>query len=141
MQDVKELLKSYLDYDRYARKCFRELDMARESILRSPKMDGMPRSGNTNGLDDVVAQIDRLERKANREREKALKTLDQIYDLIETLKNPRQKAVIKLHYIFGESWEEVAVSIGVKKRMVLYIHGKALSELRKIAPNCTDDVI
>lgn len=134
MQDVKELLKSYIDFERYARKCFRELDMARETLLRSPRMDGMPRTGTISGLDEQVAQIERLEYKANKERKKALDAQEQIYDMISTLKNPRQKAVIKLRYIFGESWDEIAASLDLKKRMVLYIHGKALEELRK---DCT----
>lgn len=134
MQDVKEILKSYIDFERYARKCFREVDMAEETLLRSPRMDGMPRSGNISGLDEQVAQIDRLKRKANKERQKALDAQEQIYDMISTLKNPRQKAVIKLRYIYGESWDEIAASLELKKRMVLYIHGKALAELRK---DCT----
>lgn len=134
MQDVKEILKSYIDFERYARKCFREVDMAEETLLRSPRMDGMPRSGNISGLDEQVAQIDRLKRKANKERQKALDVQEQIYDMISTLKNPRQKAVIKLRYIYGESWDEIAASLELKKRMVLYIHGKALAELRK---DCT----
>ena len=134
MQDVKEILKSYIDFERYARKCFREVDMAEETLLRSPRMDGMPRSGNISGLDEQVAQIDRLKRKANKERQKALDAQEQIYDMISTLKNPRHKAVIKLRYIYGESWDEIAASLELKKRMVLYIHGKALAELRK---DCT----
>lgn len=134
MQDVKDLLKSYIGFDRYARKCFRELDLKRETILRSPKMDGMPRSGIVSGLDDQVAEILRLEERANKERQKALETLDHIYDLIEKLIDPRQKAVIKLRYIFGESWDQIGASLGLRKRMVLYIHGKALEELRK---DCT----
>lgn len=134
MQDVQEILKSYIDFERYARKCFREVDMAEETLLRSPRMDGMPRSGNISGLDEQVAQIDRLKRKANKERQKALDAQEQIYDMISTLKNPRQKAVIKLRYIYGESWDEIAASLELKKRMVLYIHGKALAELRK---DCT----
>lgn len=134
MQDVKEILKSYIDFERYARKCFREVDMAEETLLRSPRMDGMPRSGNISGLDEQVAQIDRLKRKANKERQKALDAQEQIYDMISTLKNPRQKAVIKLRYIYGESWDEIASSLELKKRMVLYIHGKALAEMRK---DCT----
>lgn len=134
MQDVKEILKSYIDFERYAMKCFREVDMAEETLLRSPRMDGMPRSGNISGLDEQVAQIDRLKRKANKERQKALDAQEQIYDMISTLKNPRRKAVIKLRYIYGESWDEIAASLELKKRMVLYIHGKALEELRK---DCT----
>lgn len=141
MQDVKEILKSYIDLDRYARKCFRELDFKRDSVLRSPKMDGMPRTGTVNGLDDQVAEILRLEERANRERQKALETLDRIYDMIEKLTNPRQKAVIKLRYIFGESWDQIGTSLGLRKRMVLYIHGKALEELRKIAPDCTKNML
>lgn len=134
MQDIKTLLKSYIPALRYAEKCFREYDMARETTIRSPKMDGMPRSGSISGLEMQVAIIERMRKKAEKEREKVLKMLDEILDMIDTLQDPEQKMVIKLHYVYGYSWAEVAVSAEMAERTVYYVHGKALAELRK---NCS----
>lgn len=125
-------MKGYIPALRYAEKCFRELDLARETLIRSPRMDGMPRSGSVAGLDMQVAMIDRLQRRAEKEREKVLNMCDQIMDLIDRLDDPEQKMVIKMHYIYGYSWSEVAISSEMAERKVYYVHGKALAELRKM---------
>lgn len=132
MQDVKTLLKSYIPALRYAEKCFRELDIARESTIRSPRMDGMPRTGSISGLDLQVAMIDRIRRKAEKERDRVLKMLDQIEDMIESLEDPEQKTVIKLRYVYGYTWSEIAISTEMAERTVYYVHGKALANLRKL---------
>ena len=132
MQDVKTLLKSYIPAYRYALKCFRELDSARESTIRSPRMDGMPRTGSVSGLELQVAMIERIRKKAEKEREKVLKMLDQIEDMIESLEDPEQKTVIKLRYVYGYTWSEIAISTEMAERTVYYVHGKALATLRKL---------
>lgn len=132
MQDVKTLLKSYIPALRYAEKCFRELDIARESTIRSPRMDGMPRTGSISGLDLQVAMIDRIRRKAEKERDRVLKMLDKIEDMIESLEDPEQKTVIKLRYVYGYTWSEIAISTEMAERTVYYVHGKALANLRKL---------
>lgn len=135
MQDVKALLKGYIPALRYAEKCFRELDLAREATVRSPRMDGMPRTGSISGLEMQVAMIERIRKKAEKEREKVLKMCDQIMDLIDALEDPEQKTVIKLHYVYGYSWAEVAISAEMAERTVYYVHGKALANLRRICSN------
>ena len=132
MQDIKILLKSYIPALKYAEKCFRELDIARESTIRSPRMDGMPRTGSVSGLELQVAMIDRIRRKAEKERDRVLKMLDQIEDMIESLEDPEQKTVIKLRYVYGYTWSEIAISTEMAERTVYYVHGKALSNLRKL---------
>lgn len=132
MQDVKTLLKSYIPALRYAEKCFRELDIARESTIRSPRMDGMPRTGSISGLELQVAMIDRIRRKAEKERDRVLKMLDKIEDMIESLEDPEQKTVIKLRYVYGYTWSEIAISTEMAERTVYYVHGKALANLRKL---------
>ena len=132
MQDVKTLLKSYIPALKYAEKCFRELDIARESTIRSPRMDGMPRTGSVSGLELQVAMIERIRRKAEKERDRVLKMLDQIEDMIESLEDPEQKTVIKLRYVYGYTWSEIAISTEMAERTVYYVHGKALANLRKL---------
>ena len=132
MQDVKTLLKSYIPALKYAEKCFRELDIARESTIRSPRMDGMPRTGSVSGLELQVAMIERIRKKAEKERDRVLKMLDQIEDMIESLEDPEQKTVIKLRYVYGYTWSEIAISTEMAERTVYYVHGKALANLRKL---------
>ena len=58
--------------------------------------------------------------------------LDQIEDMIESLEEPEQKTVIKLRYVYGYAWSEIAISMETSERTVYYVHGKALANLRKL---------
>lgn len=131
MQDVKAYLRSYIPTLRYAQLCFRELDMAMDVSIKSPRLDGMPRGGSLGGLELQVAEIEALRRKAEKAREKVLAMLDQIENMIDGLDDMDQKMVIKMRYIYGCQWAEIAVSANMAERTVYYLHGKALAELRK----------
>lgn len=129
--DVKQTLRQYRPALQYARKCFRELDDARNEGLRSPRLDGMPRGGGGNGLDEQIARIDALERKAAKARKKALDLEEEIEDMIDSLEDYTQKSVMTLHYLRGYSWVKVGMILHYTDRNVRRIHGKALEELRR----------
>lgn len=130
MPDIKAYLKSYIPARRYAERCLRDLDA--ETFLKSPQMDGMPRSSNPHGLDEQVARIEAIRKKTERARAKVLAMLEDIEDRIEALPDHDQRMVMKLRYIEGLSWEEVANEMSMSVRPVYYIHGKALAQMRKI---------
>ena len=131
MQDIKDYLRSYIPALRYAELCFRELDTAEDVSIRSPKLDGMPRSSGNKGLEEQVARIDAIRRKAERAREKVLRMLEDIEDRIDALEDMDQRLVIKMRYIYGCRWDEIATGANMSQRTVYYIHGKALEEMRK----------
>lgn len=129
--DVKAKLKSYGPLLRYAEKCFREYDAAQIVSVRSPKMDGMPRSGSINGLELQVAQIERIRKRAERARERVLERLNEIEEMIDSLEDPEQMMVLKMHYVYGYTWAETAIEAGMAERTVYNVHGRALAELRR----------
>ncbi len=129
--DVKKILRQYQPALRYAQKCFEDLDDAREASVRSPRMDGMPRGGGGGGLEEQIARIDALERRAAKAREKALVLAEEIEEMIELLEDYDQKAVIRMRYIKGETWEGVATNLYMSERTACRIHGRALEELRR----------
>lgn len=131
MQEIKAYLRSYIPALRYAEKCFRELDAVEDISIRSPKMDGMPKSPGLHGLEDQVARIEAVREKAEKARAKVLAMLDDIEDRIEALENYDQKTVIKLRYIYGMEWTEIANEMSWSTRTVYNIHGRALAEMRK----------
>ncbi len=131
MQEIKAYLRSYIPALRYAEKCFRELDAVEDISIRSPKMDGMPRSPGLHGLDDQVARIEAVRERAEKARAKVLAMLDDIEDRIEALENYDQRTVIKLRYIYGMEWTEIANEMSWSTRTVYNIHGRALAEMRK----------
>lgn len=131
MQDIKDYLRRYIPARKYVEFCFRELDRAEDIWVRSPKLDGMPRGSGVGGLDDQVARIEMIRKRAEKARADVLTMLEEIEGLIDTLSDFDQKMVVKLRYIDGLTWEEVAQGMNYSLRTIHYIHGKALSELRK----------
>lgn len=131
MQEIKAYLRSYIPALRYAEKCFRELDAVEDISIRSPKMDGMPRSPGLHGLEDQVARIEAVREKAEKARAKVLAMLDDIENRVEALENYDQRTVIKLRYIYGMEWAEIANETSWSMRTVFYIHGRALAEMRR----------
>lgn len=129
--DVKKKLRSYLPALRYAVVCANRLDAIRETLLKSPKMDGMPRASTVGGLELMAATIEAEERRLDRARKKALAILDEIEDMIDSLEDYDGKKVLRLHYIGGLTWDQVAVESHWSESTVRRIHGRALEELRR----------
>ena len=129
--DVKQTLRQYQPALTYARKCFRELDDARGEGVRSPRLDGMPRGGGGGGLDEQIARIDALERRAAKAREKALDLAEEIEAMIDGLDDNTQKSVMALHYLRGYSWVKVGMILHYSDRSVRRIHGMALEAIRR----------
>lgn len=132
--DVREKLLTYLKAKQYVDACADLLDQARADALKSPNMDGMPRTPGVHGLDTVMARIDALERKLIRAKKKATKVCNEVINLIHSLDDYDQRAVLIFHYIAGLPWDEVAFKVNYSRRKVLYIHKDALRELRKKNP-------
>ena len=129
--DVKMKLRSYLPAFRYAITCADRLDAIRGTLIKSPKMDGMPRSQSVGGLEIIAAAIDAEEKRLTKARTKALAILDEIEDMIDSLDDYDAKKVMRLHYIDGLTWEQVATASHWSESTVRRIHGRALEELRR----------
>lgn len=129
--EIKSYLRSYQPALKYWELCTRRLDEAREVGIRSPKMDGMPRTGSGGGIEMQVDRILAAERRLNRARDEAMAILEGIEDMIASLENFDQKRILRLRYIDGLTWDEVAMDSGFSERSVRRIHGRALEELRR----------
>lgn len=128
--DVKDKLLAYRQAQRYVDACAEMLTQARADALKSPNMDGMPRTPGVHGLDTMMARIDALERKLVRAQNKAKKVLKDVTDMIQLIDNYDQKTVLILRYVTGRNWEEIAERMGYSRRSVIYMHGDALQRLR-----------
>lgn len=128
--DIKLYLRQYGPALRYAQRCFRDLDDARDVRIQSPRLDGMPRGGGGNGIDDQMARIDLLERRAATAREKALDLAEAIERIINAVDDHEEKTVLSLRYLQCLTWDEVASRAGYSSASVRRIHGRALQKLR-----------
>jgi RNA polymerase sigma factor (sigma-70 family) len=130
---TKERLKAYrsikLERDRLIT-MIEELEAQMQSP-RSQRLDGMPRGGSapSNPVENLAVKhvelIDRYQQKVAELTE----AVGEIENAIEVLA-PRERTLIRLHYIQGMTWEEVCVAMSYSWMQIHRIHAKALAMLR-----------
>lgn len=126
-EEKKEYLKSY------RRAVKREKDILDEiQRLRSDKMfpsvvnDGMPKGSSQSDLSDYIAILDEQIELLKAERLEKARCYQKIERQIRQMENEDEQEVLRLRYITGLKWEEVAVKMNYSYRRTLDIHGKAL---------------
>ena len=126
-EEKKEYLKSY------RRAVKREKDILDEiQRLRADKMfpsvanDGMPKGSNQSDLSDYIAILDEQIELLKEERLEKVRCYQKIEKQIRQMENEDEQEVLRLRYILGMKWEEVAVKMNYSYRRTLDIHGKAL---------------
>lgn len=95
-----------------------KLQAMKPGTIRSPKLDGMPRSGFSGGLDVQMVKWDSLNRIAARETALLRKYEKEARKEMESMK-PEWYAFSVLYYIGGLSIEETAEAIDRSSRQCL----------------------
>lgn len=131
IQEENEQKKEYLKS--YRRAIKREQDILDEiQRLRLDKMfpsvvnDGMPHGSNHSDLSDYAAILDEQIELLKEERLERVRCYQKIERQIRQMENEDEQEVLRLRYILGMKWEEVAVKMNYSYRRTLDIHGKAL---------------
>ena len=130
-EEKKEYLKSY------RRAVKREKDILDEiQRLRSDKMfpsvvnDGMPKGSSQSDLSDYIAILDEQIELLKAERlEKAI-CYQKIERQIRQIKNEDEQEVLRLRYIIGLKWEEVALNMSYSWKHIHRIHSSALCNFK-----------
>lgn len=131
IQEENEQKKEYLKS--YRRAIKREQDILDEiQRLRLDKMfpsvvnDGMPHGSSHSDLSDYAAILDEQIDLLKEERLERVRCYQKIERQIRQMENVDEQEVLRLRYILGMKWEEVAVKMNYSYRRTLDIHGKAL---------------
>ena len=130
-EEKKEYLKSY------QRSVKREQDILDEiQRLRMDKMfpsivnDGMPHGSSQRDLSDYIVTIDEMIEDLKQERLKRAKRRQEIERQIGQMKDEDEQRVLRLRYIKGLKWEEVAVEMGYSWKQIHRIHSEALKNFK-----------
>lgn len=131
IQEENEKKKEYLKS--YRRAVKREQDILEEiQRLRLDKMfpsvvnDGMPHGSSHSDLSDYMAIMDEQIELLKEERLEKVRCYQRIERQIRQMENEDEREVLRLRYIKGLKWEEVALKMNYSWKWVHKIHGRAL---------------
>ncbi|WP_409229084.1 sigma factor-like helix-turn-helix DNA-binding protein [Gudongella sp. SC589] len=105
-----------------------ELDTTLQKITSSMGDDRVQTTPDPDKWTDLLHQKMQVQKKINKELEKAYKEMGYIEDAISKLPE-REKRLMRLRYIKGLTWEEVAVEMGQTWQHMHRIHAKCLESL------------
>ena len=130
-EEKKEYLKSY------RRAVKREKDILNEiQRLRADKMfpsvvnDGMPKGSNQSDLSDYIAILDEQIELLKEERLEKVRCYQKIEKQIRQMENQDEQEVLRLRYITGLKWEEVAARMSYSWKHIHRIHSSALCNFK-----------
>ena len=130
-EEKKEYLKSY------RRAVKREKDILDEiQRLRADKMfpsvanDGMPKGSNQSDLSDYIAILDEQIELLKVERLEKARCYQKIEKQIKQMENEEEQEVLRLRYITGLKWEEVAARMSYSWKHIHRIHSSALCNFK-----------
>lgn len=135
IQEENEQKKEYLKS--YRRAIKREQDILDEiQRLRLDKMfpsvinDGMPHGSSHSDLSDYAAILDEQIELLKEERLEKVRCYQKIERQIRQMENEDEQEVLRLRYILGLKWEEVAVKMGYSWKQTHRIHSSALQNFK-----------
>lgn len=130
-EEKKEYLKSY------RRAVKREKDILDEiQRLRSDKMfpsavnDGMPKGNSQSDLSDYIAILDEQIEFLKVERLEKARCYQKMEKQIRQMGNEDEQEVLRLRYITGLKWEEVAARMSYSWKHIHRIHSSALCNFK-----------
>lgn len=130
-EEKKEYLRSY------RRAVKREKDILDEiQRLRTDKMfpsvanDGMPKGSNQSDLSDYIAILDEQIELLKVERLEKARCYQKIEKQIKQMENEDEQEVLRLRYITGLKWEEVAARMSYSWKHIHRIHSSALCNFK-----------
>ena len=135
IQEENEQKKEYLKS--YRRAIKREQDILDKiQRLRLDKMfpsvvnDGMPHGSRHSDLSDYAAILDEQIDLLKEERLEKVRCYQKIERQISQMENEDEQEVLRLRYILGMKWEEVAVKMGYSWKQTHRIHSSALKNFK-----------
>lgn len=130
---TKDQLKAYRSIDLERRRLLLMIEELEATMTnpRSQQLDGMPRAGSAPGsvLENLIIKRADLVEKYREKVLELTEATEKIEKAIEGLE-PRERTLIRLHYIQGLTWEEVCVAMNYSWRQIHRIHGAALALLK-----------
>jgi HAMP domain-containing protein len=124
---AKEFLRRARGIDRRVDEATERVDRLRAKLEagRMSSLTGMPRGGSGDWTQTADRLIE-LEQAVNARTREMVRWKLAAIDAIRAVEEPRLSEVLELYYIDGFTWDQVAERMGLDKRWVFRLHGRAL---------------
>ena len=131
---AKEYLMQYRAISAKVRMLQNEIERLRtEAESASISIDGLPKGGKGGSkMENIVVQLADFETSLQDELSQVWRTRMQIIDKLSQIKDVRHYEILRLRYLEGERWEQIAVDMNITWRHCYRLHGSALAEFEKI---------
>lgn len=138
MTDIKQV-RAYLwrvrDAERELKLLEQEYEQVKADILhlKAIQYDADKVSGGKIGdLSDAIAVLEGYAERVNAKWDELIALRTEAEELIEKIADGRYREVLKRRYLWGESWEYIAIGLGYEYHHVHKLHGQALNEFKAI---------
>mgnify|MGYP000498576628 FL=1 len=130
-EQKKEYLKSYRQAIKREQDILDEIQRLRlDKMFPSVVNDGMPHGSSHSDLSDYAAILDEQIDLLKEERLEKVRCYQKIERQISQMENEDEQEVLRLRYILGMKWEEVAVKMGYSWKQTHRIHSSALKNFK-----------
>lgn len=127
----KEYLRSYQKALRREQDILEEIQQLRmDKMFPSLANDGMPHGSSQSDLSDYAALLDEQIEELKKERLERVRLRSQIEKSIRKMNDEDEQRVLRLRYIKGLKWEEIAIDMGYTWQHVHKKHAKALTNFK-----------
>ena len=127
----KEFLNQYLNAEKEIGIKLDQISRLRElstKITQTLTPDKV-KSNSENRLESSVSKIVDIEREIGTSIDQLERIRLQVESVINSVPNVNQRNVLRLRYISGMKWEQIAAKLNYDYRWVLRLHGKALNKI------------
>ena len=126
-------LKQIRLIDKEINQMLNELERIRCSLMRSPQLKQVSVQESKVGLkDDVYIKMIEYNDKINQKVDELIDTKKKVFDIIEQIKDHKQRLILKMRYVDCEKWEDIEQELHVSKNTMHRIHRKALKEFNSL---------
>ncbi len=128
---AKEYLRRIRDAESDLRSAEMEYQRARDDVmnLKAIEYDKDKISNSHIGdLSDAIVALEKYAASVSEQWDRLIVMREEAKAQIEQIADGRYREVLTRRYIWGESWEYIAVGMRYAFRTVLWLHGKALSQ-------------
>lgn len=129
---AKEYLRQYRDADDAINAKLDQIYRLQELATKMTQTltpDKVQSHGEGDRVAVIVGKIVDMEREVDAEINRMQEIKRQVEDTIAGVRDTKQRAVLTRRYINGQTWERIAVDLGLSYQWVCELHGRALQNI------------